>query len=146
MLAVRSMIITTSTGMMGDAPQGPLQAADRTVWVVPLGIPMTLPGPYCTVAVPLTTIVLQVLPAAGLHEATHSEPLQRQTAPEPGLQTVPMSPGSGSPSPFRSPSRHRKLTLTFPAGRAGSFCCTYCRAIAWAAVPLPGSWDTPARA
>src|ERR1700704_5243359 len=66
MLEVRSMTSTTSTGVSGDVPHGPLQATEVTTPVEPLLTPTTRPNENGVVAAPWITTTLHLSPTAGL--------------------------------------------------------------------------------
>ena len=113
MLDVRSTTTMRSTGAVGFNPQAPLQAAEMTVWVVPVLTPIAPPKPYWTVAASSSTIALHVSPSEGMQTELQIFALQVQTALPPGSQTPGTSLVRGVPETL--PMMQRKPTVT-PGG------------------------------
>ena len=67
MLPVRSMIITTSTGVSGESPHGPLHAAEVTTPVSPWSTPTARANEYGVVVLPATSMTLHLSPTEGSH-------------------------------------------------------------------------------
>ena len=97
MLDVRSTTSMRSTGDVGLAPHGPLQAAEMTVWLVPDPRPSAGPKRYGTVTSPSMTTVLQMSPSAGTQGDWQIVELQVQSALGPGSQTAGTSDRRGAP-------------------------------------------------
>ena len=114
MLGVRSTISTRSTGAEGFPPHAPLQAAEITVWVVPVLMPTAPPKPYCTVAASSRTTVLQVSPSSGMQTELQILALHVQEAFPPGSQMAGTSLNRGEPPTL--PMMQRNPTVT-PGGR-----------------------------
>ncbi len=113
MLEVRSTTNIRSTGARGFAPQAPLQAAETTVWVVPVLTPTAAPNPYWTVAASTRTTVLQVSPSSGMQIELQIFVLHVQSALPPGSQTAGTSARRGEPATL--PMMQRNPTVT-PGG------------------------------
>src|SRR5450759_2269262 len=80
MLAVRSMMTTTSTGVIVEpCPQGPAQAADTTSPVDPLFSPTTGAIEYGVVSLPVIWTTLHLSPLLGSQEETRVVPAPVKT-------------------------------------------------------------------
>ena len=110
------MMRTTSSGLNGGSPQGPLHAADVMVPVDPPFTPTARPNENCVVIAPRSWTTLHLSPAAGLQAEFRVDPAPMKSLLRGGLwptawlglQTTGTSRViRGAPVAGSAPIRHR---------------------------------------
>ena len=122
MLPVRSMMTTTSSGLNGASPHGPLQAADTMEPVDPLLTPTARPNENWVVITPLIwTTVLHLSPRSGRQMELRVGPASMKS-----VETEPACVPAPSPGCRRRECRRAAVLRPQRRSHIGTRCSSHC--------------------